>query len=68
MSQPVTDKDRKNAEVCARKCTVCKSARMKQKGFPFFIVKIEESFCPYCRAYKKVYGKKAHEPLVKAES
>jgi hypothetical protein len=41
---------------------------MKQKGFPLFIVKIEESFCPCCRAYKKVYGRKAHEPLVKAEA
>jgi hypothetical protein len=66
MSKIVTDKDRERAAVCAKKCPVCTSARKEQKGFKYYFVKIEEVFCPYCRAYKKVYGRKAHEALSKS--
>jgi uncharacterized protein CbrC (UPF0167 family) len=51
------------AEMCL-KCTVCSKAREKQKGFAFwFVKKIEGGMCPYCKAYEKVYARKAHEPL-----
>ena len=59
----VTEKDRKRAQKCLE-CPVCKRARKKQKGFAFWLVKtVEGSLCPYCKAYEKVYGRKAHEPL-----
>jgi hypothetical protein len=45
-------------------CPVCKTARKKQSGIAFWFVKsIEGSLCPNCKAYERVYGKKAHEPL-----
>jgi len=45
-------------------CRVCAHARRKQKGLAFRLVKsVEESLCPFCRAYERVYGRKAHEPL-----
>ncbi len=59
----ITEKDRKLALGCLN-CPVCKKARKDQKGFFFwFVRKIEGAFCPQCRAYEKVYGRKAHEPL-----
>ena len=64
MSNPeITEKDRKMAQGCLD-CPLCKRARTKQKGFIFwFVKKIEGSICPNCKAYEKVYGRKAHEPL-----
>ena len=60
---PVTDEDRKKAQICL-KCKACKHARKKQKGFVFWFVKtIEGSLCPYCKAYERVYGRKAHVPI-----
>jgi hypothetical protein len=65
MKQSISDKDRKKAEFCLKKCPGCTKARKEQKGFVFWFVKvIEGSFCPNCRAYAKVYGRKAHEPIV----
>ena len=29
----------------------------------WFVRHIEGSLCPYCRAYERVYGRKAHEPV-----
>lgn len=58
-----TEKEKKMADFCRDRCFVCKRARRKQRGFLFWFVKnIEGDYCPYCRAYEKVYGKKAHEP------
>jgi rubrerythrin len=58
----ITLKDMKLAENCL-KCPVCKTARRKQRGFAFwFVKKIEHGVCPSCRAYEKVYGRKAYEP------
>ena len=58
----ITETDRKLAELC-RNCPVCGYARKKQRGIAFWFVKnIETSICPACRAYEKVYGRKAHEP------
>ena len=59
----ITQKDKDKAQKC-RDCPVCKRARRKQKGLTFWFVKrIEGSFCPNCKAYEKVYGRKAHEAL-----
>ncbi|MCK5213911.1 MAG: hypothetical protein KAR05_00975 [Candidatus Omnitrophica bacterium] len=60
--QAVTEKDRQMAQKCVE-CPVCRKARRDQKGLAFwFVQKIEGGLCPYCRAYEKVYGRKAHEP------
>jgi len=49
------------AFVCT-KCPVCRTARKNQKGLTYSFVKnIEGGFCPFCMAYEKVYGRKAHE-------
>ena len=59
----ITEKDKKMAKMC-KNCPVCKHARKKQKGIAFWLVKsIEVKFCPYCKAYEKVYGKKAYEAV-----
>jgi hypothetical protein len=50
------------AQVCVY-CPVCVMARKKQKGIAFNMVKnVETKICPFCVAYEKVYGRKAHEP------
>ncbi|HOW98854.1 MAG TPA: hypothetical protein P5567_10810 [Kiritimatiellia bacterium] len=63
MSGPeITERDRRMAQQCVD-CPVCRHARRKQRGLAFWFVKtIEGGLCPYCRAYEKVYGRKAHEP------
>lgn len=59
----ITEKDRKRAQRCVE-CPVCRQARKSQKGFAFWFVKnIEDGLCPYCQAYERVYGRKAHEPV-----
>ena len=64
--QTITDRDRALAAKCLE-CGVCNAAREKQWGLVFwFVTKIESRLCPYCRAYEKVYGRKAHEPIPKA--
>ena len=45
-------------------CSVCSRAREKQRGLAYwFVKKVERRLCPYCRAYERVYGRKAHEPI-----
>ena len=57
----VTEKDKQMAQRCVE-CPVCSQARKKQRGIAYWFVKtIENSVCPYCAAYERVYGKKAHE-------
>ena len=59
----ITEKDRKRAQNCVE-CKVCSHARKMQRGFTFWFVKtVEGNICPYCKAYEKVYGRKAHEPM-----
>ena len=61
-NQNITEKDRQMAQKCVE-CPVCRKARRDQKGLAFwFVKKIEGGLCPYCQAYEKVYGRKAHEP------
>ena len=53
--------DRTLAKVCEF-CPVCLHARYHQKGMVFDFVKIvEQDICPFCKAYERVHGKKAHE-------
>ena len=48
------------AKVCVS-CPVCRRARQQQKGSAFQLVKqVETKVCPFCRAYERVYGRKAH--------
>jgi hypothetical protein len=59
----ITEKDRKLAKQCLE-CPICKRARFKQKGLIFwFVKKLESGICPACKAYEKVYKRKAHEPI-----
>lgn len=59
----VTDRDRAMARRCVE-CPVCSHARRRQRGLAYwFVRRIEGSVCPYCRAYERVYGRKAHEPV-----
>ena len=59
----ITDTDRKLAKFCIN-CPVCRHARKKQQGAAFwFVKKIEGDLCPFCKAYERVYGRKAHQPL-----
>ncbi len=65
--ETITEKDRKKAQGCLE-CPLCRRARKKQKGIAFFFVKfLEGGICPNCRAYEKVYGRKAHEPIPPGE-
>lgn len=58
----ITDKDREMAQRCVE-CTMCVRARRNQRGLAFLFVKwLERGLCPYCKAYERVYGRKAHEP------
>ena len=62
-TEAITEKDRKLAKQCLE-CPLCKRARAKQKGLIFwFVKKLEGSICPACKAYEKVYKRKAHEPM-----
>lgn len=59
----VTDRDRAMARRCVE-CPVCTRARRRQRGLAYwFVRRIEASVCPYCRAYERVYDRKAHEPV-----
>lgn len=53
--------DRALAKVC-QSCPVCRRARRQQSGAAFLLVKqVERHLCPFCRAYERVHGRKAHE-------
>jgi hypothetical protein len=59
-TQPHSKLDLAMAKVCLN-CLVCRRARQKQKGLAFwFTSKVESKMCPFCRAYERVYGRKAH--------
>ncbi|MFC1694414.1 hypothetical protein ACFL1R_13025 [Candidatus Latescibacterota bacterium] len=62
-TETITQKDKALAQKCLE-CAACNYARKKQKGFVFLFVRIiEGSICPYCKAYERVYGRRAHEPV-----
>ena len=55
--------DKALAKVCVN-CPVCRRARGRQRGAAFQLVqKIEGRVCPFCRAYERVFGRKAHERI-----
>lgn len=57
-----TPLDRVLAKVCLN-CPVCRTARRQQRGAAFWLTsRVESRFCPFCRAYERVYGRKAHQP------
>ena len=59
----ISDKDREMAQVCMN-CPMCKNAREDQNGWMNACVKnFTESICPFCQAYERVYGRKAHESV-----
>ena len=61
--ETITERDRKLAATC-ESCAACARARKKQGGFFYWVVRlVEGGLCPACRAYEKVHGRKAHEPL-----
>ena len=65
-TEEITEKDRAKAKQCLE-CPLCNRAREKQKGLVFwFVKKLESGLCPACKAYEKVYKRKAHEPAPKA--
>ena len=59
----ITPEQRKLAESCLN-CKLCRHARQRQRGLIFWFVKrVEGGLCPACKAYEKVYGRKAHEQI-----
>ncbi len=53
--------DKAMAKVCEL-CPVCRHARHHQQGMAFnFVKSIEQEICPFCKAYERVHGKKAHQ-------
>lgn len=59
--QYVTPLDLALARMCEL-CPVCRHARRSQAGIAFAIVKnVEVGICPFCKAYERVHGRKAHE-------
>jgi hypothetical protein len=61
MTTALTPVDKAMAHLCEL-CPVCRRARKKQAGVAFAIVKNVESYiCPFCRAYERVHGRKAHQ-------
>jgi hypothetical protein len=64
----ITAKGREMARRCLE-CAPCKAARKKQRGLVFWFVSlVEGGLCPYCKAYERVYGRKAHEPIPEDEN
>lgn len=67
-AETITEKDRRLAKQCLE-CPLCRRARAKQKGLIFwFVKKLESGICPACKAYEKVYKRKAHEPTGAAQA
>jgi hypothetical protein len=61
--RPITAMDRFLAGVCGT-CPVCRHARKTQRGAAYsFVRTIEAGACPFCLAYERVHGRKAHEPV-----
>ena len=60
-SSDITVLDKALAKVCEL-CPVCLHARYHQQGVVFnFLKSIEMDICPFCKAYERVHGQKAHE-------
>lgn len=57
------EKTLKRADFCMNKCPICKGGREKGRGLFYQMTKLEAKtkLCPYCNAYKKVYGVPSYE-------
>ena len=57
------EKTLKRAEFCKSKCRVCVKGREAGSGFWYRAVKLEDrlGICPWCNAYRKVYGVPAYQ-------
>lgn len=61
MKSEASSLDRALARICEL-CPVCLHARYHQKGLVYdFVAKVEQGICPFCQAYERVHGRKAHE-------
>lgn len=59
----LTAGDPQLAQACLD-CPLCKHARKKQRGIAYWFVKhVETKICPNCKAYERIYGRKAYEPI-----
>ena len=63
MTEEFDEKTLKRADYCLEKCTVCVKGREKGKGLFYLLAKVDNGLglCPFCKAYKKVYGVPAYE-------
>jgi len=67
-AKKISGRDRAMAQKCVE-CVLCEHARRKQRGLAFwFVRRIEGGVCPFCKAYERVYGRKAHEPKPESEA
>jgi uncharacterized protein CbrC (UPF0167 family) len=67
-AREVSSFDKALARVCVN-CSVCRHARQQQNGVAFWLVKrVETKLCPFCRAYERVYRRKAHGALASPAS
>lgn len=64
MTGAASSLDKAMAKLCEL-CPVCLHARYHQEGAIYGFVKhVEQGICPFCKAYERVHGKKAHEKRV----
>ena len=68
MSQPPPTKmDRALARIC-HACPICRNARTRQSGAAYRVVRrLASKVCPFCQAYERVHGRKAHERVAKSD-
>jgi len=56
-----TKMDRALARIC-HACPACRVARRNPNSLAAKLVRsLEARVCPFCQAYERVYGRKAHE-------
>jgi hypothetical protein len=63
MKKKFDEKTLKKAAFCRDGCPGCTKGRNKGRGLMYQLMKIERLFCPYCRAYEKVYGIRVYEKI-----
>ncbi|HIH70172.1 hypothetical protein [Methermicoccus shengliensis] len=51
----------KRAEFCKARCPICTRARKGNRVARLFVKHIDRKVCPACRAYERVYQKRAYE-------
>jgi len=62
MEMAKVETSRRLALFCKEMCPVCRRARRKGRGLAHWFVKnIDRPLCPMCKAYERVYGKRAYE-------